>query len=177
MNGRRMLDAPCKTPMEVLRSMPDASQFVALVPMFSEKLRDALSSRDGPDASFFVPTNAALSNFKHDMPDVYDAIARNGTMMLTALMSSMVVPGRLVAAKDLGSAPLRTALGDALPPLTASGMLIKGVGSSAKIVHGDVNACHAKLHLIGDVIFPLPMPTHNAVSDAADKVKSAMAQG
>ena len=177
-NGRRLQGAACRTPLDAMRSVPELSQLTALVPSLSDKMQAALSSTEGPDLTMFAPSNAALAALKAALPaPAYDTLMGNGTM-LTALLSYSVVPGRRIGSGQLGSgAPLRTALGDAVAPLAASGNALQGIGSRAAIVNGDLQACHATLHLVDAVLFPIPLPSGDLINGAADKVKGAMAQG
>ena len=175
-NGRKLQNAQCRTALDVMRDTPDLSQMAALVSTMSPKLREALSSHDGPDFTAFLPTNGALNALKDALPgDAFGMLMHNGSM-LTALQSYSIIPGRRIAMSDLGSAPLRTALGDAVAPLSAFGSTLQGIGSRASVVKGDLQACHATLHMVDRVLFPIAMP-REALSNAADKVKSAMTQG
>ena len=176
-NGRRLQEAKCQTALDVMRATPDLSELAALVPTLTPKLRDALSSTDGADLTFLAPTNGAFAALKAALPDgAYNALMSNGTV-LTALLSYAIVPGKRLATSQLGAAPLRTALGDVVAPLSVNGMVLQGVGSSAAVVQGNLQACHATLHLTDKVLYPVPMPAGGALGDAADKVKSAVAQG
>ena len=178
-NGRRLLDEPkCKTALDVMRATPDLSQLAELVPTLTPKLRDALSSTDGADLTFFAPTNGAFAALKAALPDgAYIKLMGNGTM-LTALLSYSIVPGKRLDTSMLGATPLRTALGDVVSPLSVDrGSMLQGVGSRASVVKGNIQACHATLHATDNVLFPVPMPTGSALSDAVDKMKSTVAQG
>ena len=175
-NGRRLQEAKCQTALDVMRATPDLSELAALVPTLTPKLRDALSSTDGADLTFLAPTNGAFAALKAALPDgAYNALMSNGTV-LTALLSYAIIPGKRLGTDQLGAAPLRTALGDVVAPLSVNGMVLQGVGSRAAVVKGNLQACHATLHLTDAVLLPVPMPS-GALGDATDKVKSAVAQG
>lgn len=175
-NGRKLQNTQCRTVLDVMRDTPDLSQMAALVPSMSPKLREAFSSKDGPDLTAFIPTNGALNALKDALPgDAFGMLMHNGSM-LTALQSYSIIPGRRIAMNDLGSAPLRTALGDAVKPLSATGSTLQGVGSRASVVKGDLQACHATLHVVDRVLFPIDRP-RDVLSNAADKMKSAVTQG
>ena len=177
-NGRRLQEAKCQTALDVMRATPDLSDLAALVPSLTPKLRDALSATDGADLTFFAPTNGAFAALKAALPDsgAYGMLMGNVTM-LTALLSYAIVPGKRLGMTQLGEAPLRTALGDAVAPLAAHGAVLQGVGSRAAVVRGNLQACHVTMHATDQVLLPLPMPAGGALGDAADKVKSAAAQG
>ena len=176
-NGRRLQGAKCTTVLDTMRGMPMLSDLTALVPSLSDKMQSALSSTDGPDLTMLAPSNSAFSQLKSALPPpAYDMLMRNGTM-LTALLSYSIVPGQRIGSDHLGGASLRTALGDAVAPLAASGTSLQGIGSRADIVKGDVQACHATLHVVDRVLFPIPLPSGDVISGAADKMKSAVTQG
>jgi len=175
-NGRRLQEAKCATALDVMRATPELSDLAALVPALTPKLRDALSSTDGADLTLLAPTNGAFAALKAALPGgAYGTLMGNGTM-LTALLSYAIVPGKRLDVSQLSAAPLRTALGDAVAPLSAHGAALQAVGSRAAVVRGNLQACHATLHAIDAVLLPLPLP-NGALGDAADKVKSAAAQG
>jgi uncharacterized surface protein with fasciclin (FAS1) repeats len=172
-NGRKLLGGSCKSALDVMRDTPELSDMAALVGTLTPKLRDALSSSDGKDLTFFVPSNTALAAMKAAMPDASNMLLQHGNE-LSVLLAYAVVPGRRLSMGDLSGAPLRTALGDAVSPLTSvSGGVVDAAGSSAKVVQS-LQACHATLHVVDRVLIPLSLPD---MKSAADKVKSAMAQG
>lgn len=154
--GRRLFQAPCKTALEVMQSTPELSSLAALVPSLTPKLREALSSPSGAPFTFFAPSNAALSSLAAALPDFAPEL-RNGTV-LTALLSYHIVPGKLLASDALQGAPLATALGGMVPPLSAAGATLKGVGSEAAVVKPDLRSCHATLHVVNNVLLPIPLP-------------------
>eukprot|EP01026_Neomeris_dumetosa_P047502 TRINITY_DN4083_c0_g1_i1.p1 TRINITY_DN4083_c0_g1~~TRINITY_DN4083_c0_g1_i1.p1 ORF type:complete len:542 (-),score=85.20 TRINITY_DN4083_c0_g1_i1:444-1940(-) len=150
------------TPSEILREHDEISTFVDFMKTFG--MLDRLEVADIP-ITLFVPTNEAVltaaKELGSDEENMFnDFLSERNFEVVTSILGYHIIPNDRAALADLDEdRPLLTAQGGMLFPEEAgssSQVFIQGLGSTSKVVKGDVDggSCLVAVHFIDAMMFP-----------------------
>merc|ERR1711920_10590 len=104
-----------------------------------------------------APTDEAFANLLTTLDISAEELLSSD--LLTDVLNYHIIPAVAFAADLTDGATLPTQNGETLNVSLADGVTFEGVGSSASVVFADVPACDSVIHVIDDVLLPIPLLT------------------
>ena len=170
--------AGCLTVEQIIQQTPNLSVLRSLLPLLPAELKRYLTREAGSQFTLFAPNDQAFRDAVNNIPDfavvldpsILPSLVRGkvDVRALTALLAYDIVPNATVTAAQLRDgqvlqtalkgANLRVSIKQAAAGASgASGVDIKGIGSTAAVVQPDIQACRGIVHIVDSVLLPISL--------------------